>query len=380
MKNSSDYKKKPLVVVPGLFGSRIKVKKGICWKRAWPALTLAHLERLSMNEKGDPEYPSKVTGITGEILGTFGYGKLIKALKKHWSEKDKTLFEAPYDWRCDLMKTAAREGIVSGVPSLAGRIEEAIAVSSTDKIDIICHSQGGLAVMLYLVEDIKRFDHINRCLFLAPGFLGTVQAAKRIIYGSSFSPTSPKLEPRRAKWKTLSSNMPGIYQLMPSCFVTRHVDKFLVINNEPQTFEQSYALADSSAVTQDTIINMDILRAVGEFRQGLDKKMMRKEFLHRFRECAHIFYGVIPDSTDSRLTVTYPGRDGVPGTVESKTAGDGNVLAWGWDLFDLPPGRVCAFPCRTHMDMVQSPGVLDAAIAVLRGENPKAFPTVDYSW
>jgi hypothetical protein len=94
------------------------------------------------------------------------YDDLVATFAANGYEKDKTLFEFPYDWRKSNVDTAEL---------LKDKIEEVKAVCSCTKVDIIAHSMGGLVTRQYIQSDYYQND-VDQVVFLATPHLGAPKA------------------------------------------------------------------------------------------------------------------------------------------------------------------------------------------------------------
>lgn len=141
----------PVIIVPGIMGS----------------------EKVNGELKLDP------------ILHT--YDNLIDSMEKNGYEKDKNLFEFPYNWR-DNNETTANY--------LQSKIEGVINTTGVSKVDLAAHSMGGLAARAYIEEtaDGTRYnDTVDQLITIGTPHRGSPKAYLRWEAGDGFFGWQEKL-------------------------------------------------------------------------------------------------------------------------------------------------------------------------------------------
>ncbi len=109
-----------------------------------------------------------IPGIMGstEVLGSWKldpishtYDDLISSLVKNGYEKDKNLFEFPYDWRT-INEDSAK--------LLKTKIEQVSIATKVSKVDLVAHSMGGLVARAYLegLGGITSEDKVDKLITL----------------------------------------------------------------------------------------------------------------------------------------------------------------------------------------------------------------------
>jgi pimeloyl-ACP methyl ester carboxylesterase len=121
----------PVIIVPGIMGSATKYVGGI----------------------GEMELDP--------ILGT--YKNLIDSFEKNGYEKDKNLFEFPYEWRDSNVLISQK---------LKEKINEVKAKTGLPAVDLVAHSMGGL-VARYYVEGNNYEDDVNQLITLGTPHKGS---------------------------------------------------------------------------------------------------------------------------------------------------------------------------------------------------------------
>ena len=138
-----------------------------------------------------------------------------------------TCFQLAYDWRRDVSEQAGVLDRQIRVAQQASRRALGLAESEPVRVDVIAHSMGGLVLRYYLrygatplPEDgsIPRVtwagaEHVRRAVLVGTPNSGSVQALLRLVDGLSLSPIAPNYRP------AVLGTYPAIYQLLPR---TRH--------------------------------------------------------------------------------------------------------------------------------------------------------------
>ena len=201
MKNNNNT----IIFVPGFKGSTLVNQEGTL---IWPNLIRAqfnHTTSLS-NDPASTNIQHYFLYESADIVKTVTvlpglykrniYSNFVNSIKKNISV-DTELILFHYDWRQDLMI------LVNKLKSLI----ETISKNKEGKIDIICHSMGGL-ITNYVMQTIRN-DRIRQVFFVAVPFRGTAKALLDLMYGSKFGMNHTLLSA-----KTMASFL-SIYYLLP---------------------------------------------------------------------------------------------------------------------------------------------------------------------
>lgn len=129
-------KKRPIVFVPGLYGS--------------------------MSDEIVPQTGEWTFGMAASI-----YDPFIQSLEKMGYKKDENLFIAFYDWRKDCSFCAKKY--------LKNVINEAKRITKAKKVDIICHSMGGLVSRAYAQSNYYERD-IEQLMIIGTPNIGATDA------------------------------------------------------------------------------------------------------------------------------------------------------------------------------------------------------------
>jgi len=106
----------------------------------------------------------------------FTYSDLLKSFEVNGYEKDRNLFEFPYDWRRKNEDTAN---------DLKAKIEEIRNLAGVSKVDLVAHSMGGL-VARALVESANYDNSIDQLITLATPHKGAPKAYLQWEAGEGF--------------------------------------------------------------------------------------------------------------------------------------------------------------------------------------------------
>lgn len=209
----------PIIIVPGITGSILNKDYGDK-SELWPniaKLTLSptdsFLDDLELLQSGTPSSVRPVT--IGDIVRSAGqvdvFDGLIASLVKNGYKEDVDLFVLPYDWR---LSNTENQNLLNN------KITSVLSQTKKDKVNIIAHSMGGLLVKEYLAQHGDApIDHL---FFVATPHLGAPKVFKALMYGDDMgygfsllnSILIHVLNPDRVK--TITQNMPAVYELLPS--------------------------------------------------------------------------------------------------------------------------------------------------------------------
>lgn len=208
------YKQKitPVLIVPGVLSSYLNktdAAKTELWPNIWTALFGwpgdKYLDYLSLNQIGQPNLSSPVvaTDIFRNIVKVDFFEGLISRLETAGYDEGQSLFTFPYDWRRDIREN-----------TLSEKINQILQQTSADKINIIAHSMGGLLVKHYIKHNGT--STVDKFIDIATPHLGAPSAFKTLTYGDDMGIKFGIFGLNSSEVKSISQNMPSIYQLLPS--------------------------------------------------------------------------------------------------------------------------------------------------------------------
>jgi len=258
-----DERRNPVIVIPGILGS--KLKDGESGRVAWGAFSGTYispetpegarlaavpmqkgtplkelndgivsdgaLDRVKLNVLGLPLQLNAYANILC-TLGVGGYrdSQLGDAGAIDYGDGHYTCFQFDYDWRRDNVENARRlhEFMIEKRAYVREEIRKRYGVQREDvKFDIVAHSMGGLIARYYLQygdadlpEDgsipavtWRGRELVDKVVLVGTPSAGSVQALLQLVNGFQPAPILPKYEP------AVLGTMPSIYQLLPR---TRH--------------------------------------------------------------------------------------------------------------------------------------------------------------
>jgi len=219
----------PLVIVPGILGSELKVAEETEWSQpdghggtfshTYPKDEVVWINALEALKPGPDDYfdvlRMKSDGIasdanidkTGELYGGV-YGPTKEFFTDNGYILGENLFVFGYDWRKDISLTKSL---------LDQKIEEIKTQTGSDKVDILSHSMGGL-VARYYIADQEKAKNVRKLFTLGTPHLGAAKFLKALTYGDCllFEIASICLSLAQSEVKDLIQNMISGYQVAPS--------------------------------------------------------------------------------------------------------------------------------------------------------------------
>lgn len=179
------------VLIPGIMGTYLTRNK----KEIWPIFHGSSDEQARELTKED----AKIGNIIGNVQGFYKiYDAIVSFIKNN---TDCPLQSFPYDWRIDLLTTAAR--LRKFLDGIEGR-----------KV-IIAHSMGGLIIRYLLESGNYRNDSISDVIYAATPHLGAPEALMRILGQTGLGCLS--LNPANFAYMAgFAKLFPAGHQLMPA--------------------------------------------------------------------------------------------------------------------------------------------------------------------
>ncbi len=220
-------KKNPVIIVPGILSSYLN-KNDYTNEEVWMNLVQAallpydrYLDDLIMTEFGKVDMTKTQILPTdifrrvqiANLLDKDFFDGLIKSLEADGYVEGTDLFVFPYDWRLDIRDS------VNNTPSpltvsLKDKIDQILTKTSSEKVDIVAHSMGGLLSKYYL----KNFGQgkVGKFIDIATPHFGAPSAFGTLISGDSLGIKLGPLGLNPNEVKKIVQNMPSAYQLLPS--------------------------------------------------------------------------------------------------------------------------------------------------------------------
>ena len=237
----------PILLIPGNMGSEL-IKNYGDMAEVWLNLTRlilsptdAFLDELKLLPNGieDPTKPMRVGGVLRSVNPPIGedvsiYSGLIQTFTDAGYIEGESLFVFPYDWRMSVSTIA---------PLLSAKIYEIQSETGALKVHLVGHSMGGLVAKQYIAD--FGGESVASLAFIGTPHLGSVKATKMLLYGDSMGLGIGKIKVlNSARAKSISQNMPGVYDLLPSKRYSELAQSAIFSQYDP-------------AVAHDTILGFD---------------------------------------------------------------------------------------------------------------------------
>lgn len=380
VQNESPHRN-PVILIPGILGSRLVEKESgeIAWGTfglgrinpntaagarriglpmaegqklselrddLWPDLTL---DQVTFNFMGYPLALNTYAHILS-VLGVGGYRdqQSAEAGIVDYGDRHFTCFQFPYDWRRDIVESAAEldRFIKEKRKYVQGEIEKRFGIKGYDvKFDIVAHSMGGLVARYYLrygVQDLPEDEslpkltwdgsrYVEHLVMIGTPNAGSISAVLTLVKGYRPALLLPRYP------AAVLGTMPSLYQLLPR---SRHRplldDKGRAVKDvfaADLWQNNGWSLADPK---QDPLLKLllpDVSSPEERRRIALDHQRKSLKRAKQFTAAIDIparppasllFFLVAGDSEDTDETARF-GSDGNLSIVE-KGPGDGTVL------------------------------------------------------
>lgn len=204
----------PVLIVPGLMGTELKKGNELLWVdlgRMFTDIGDNFLDALRFHTDLSSENTDIITGsiLGSPVITQHFYDLLINEFKNQGYTENQDLFTFPYDWRYGVSGKYADGTTNSDLLSV--KIQDIMAKTGSDKVDVIAHSLGGLITKQYVINH-QADNHIGKAVFVGVPNTGAPKAVKALLQGDNFG--IPWLAD--SEIKKISANMPASYDLLPS--------------------------------------------------------------------------------------------------------------------------------------------------------------------
>lgn len=187
----------PVVIVPGIIGSRLNDDQG---EALWLPSSPGEIAQLTLDTEGQSVNTILPAAIGYGIVNV--YAPLAEQLSMKFGREDVYFFS--YDWRLDNRESAEK-------------LEEFIdTVVCAPKVNIVAHSMGGVVSACYIANDNS--EKVNKMISLGSPYLGSSKVPYLFSTGKLIDPPFPIaniLEGSFGELRKLSSHMASAYQLLP---------------------------------------------------------------------------------------------------------------------------------------------------------------------
>ena len=336
----------PVIVIPGILGSRLKEDSSgaVAWgafgggsidptsPEGMRIVSLPMAKGAPLSKLRDDVIPDGVLsklkidlfGLPVELsayreilasLGAGGYrdSSLLKEGYVDYGDDHFTCFQYAYDWRLDISQNASilDSFIKSKRAYVQNQIEKRYGIKDYPvKFDIVAHSMGGLLSRYYLMYGANPLPddgtipevtwsgatHIDRVIMIGTPNAGSTQAFRELIEGVQFSSVVPKYE------AAVLGTMPSIYELLPR---TRHG---AIIDSESQEaldifdpelwITRGWGLADP--IQDEALVNL-----LPEIKTANERKEIAYDHLRKSLKRAKQFTESVDRKTDAPHTLEF---------------------------------------------------------------------------
>lgn len=238
---SAHLRKTPVIIIPGIMGSRLAKRNGNSFDEIFPSLPYEakHIYLKDFIGYGNPigERPIVATDILKEYLGFNVYGTLIDTMTGPYrgyklyrvnnpiqrtlsgcdlNQKDANLFVFPYDWRSSNQQSAQD---LKGYIDCIKKIHDPGNTNPGFKVNIIAHSMGGLVARRYILEGLygttQNYDpKVGTLITLGTPWLGAPKFILALEEGDANTQVNLLLGKTLIKY--VVPYMPGAHELIPS--------------------------------------------------------------------------------------------------------------------------------------------------------------------
>lgn len=205
-----------VLFLPGIKASVLKIGPDTIWP---PTVWSDDVPQLALNAAGESVNDVRVAGILNSFYGTpiyapfsdFMDGLVASGLINEW-------LPLGYDWRY-MPEKILDDGVKTqdGVVDPLAKIEELAANSKSGKVTIVAHSMGGLLgkALIKRLESQGKDNLIDSFVMVGSPQLGTPQAVAALLHGDDEGIAGGFIV-RPADARTVSQNIPSVYNLLPS--------------------------------------------------------------------------------------------------------------------------------------------------------------------
>lgn len=205
-----------IIFIPGIKGTKLLETNRANFDTIWSGIqcNFETIQDLELTQKSNGRYFDENinTIIKAGEIEALAYGEFLKDLKT-----DKPIFIFNYDWRLSAKENGKL--LCEFLDYLVEKSKARIKYGHPfQKFDFITHSLGNFILRNYLKR--KGFSMVNKIVFTAPPFQGSIDIASAAIVGEEWFPNV------KAKIRKLIRTFPGALELLPtysqaSCFDTQ---------------------------------------------------------------------------------------------------------------------------------------------------------------
>ena len=192
----------PTVVVPGIMGTTLVNSNTLDFDTIWSGVQKYFETLHDLELAADPTYDTTPRALIERAhVESVAYGEIVGHLKR---TVDTQTYIFGYDWR--LSNRVNGERLRKYVEHLRGKL-------GVERLNFVTHSMGGIVLSCYLQKIAPDFSSIDRIVFAACPFAGSVDAIAGMIKGEGGS-RFPFLN-GHDEFRKIARTFPSVYELAP---------------------------------------------------------------------------------------------------------------------------------------------------------------------
>jgi len=252
--------KTPVLIVPGIMGTEMKKDDSFLWvdlPRMIGTIGDSFMDPLQFNNN---LHPIDSTVYLGDVIKSepgFDYtGNLINEFIGQGYIENQTLFTFPYDWRYGVSGKYA-DGSPNGQAGktnsdlLKEKIDQILQNTGASKVDIVAHSNGGLIVKKYVIDN-SITHKINKAIFVGVPNIGAPKAVKALLQGDDYGIKIRSIGFLSEKeMKKIAENMPVAYDLLPTQKYYDISGSFIKTIERPDIFDSNGQIVEKNLNYQE---------------------------------------------------------------------------------------------------------------------------------
>ncbi len=234
-----------IIFIPGATGTQLEDQNTFGHDILWrdKRYNVNPIENLHLTQNyGTGYFDSKIdTLIAPGSLEWLVYGGIIRRLH---NKIDKPVYLFNYDWRMPNKQTGKKLHQFIDMlkkKSIAAKKDNTnpkVKIEEIKKVDIIIHSQGNHVLRHYIND--QGFGCINKAIFVAPPFLGSLEMVQAMLCGQGM--WWSKEETRK-----IVRTFPGSFELLPNYKCAAQKNKKPIDFYNYKDWQQSYGVVDGKA-------------------------------------------------------------------------------------------------------------------------------------
>ncbi len=369
-------KKTPVLIVPGIMSTELEKNGELLWadvQRMAFSSTDDFMDPLSFNKNlipsdSDVYITDVIRKKTASVVEFLNYTEgLINEFQNQGYLENQDLFLFPYDWRYGV--SGKYSDNKTNVDLLKEKIDEILTQTGAEKIDIIAHSNGGLVVKKYVIENVENHK-INKAIFVGVPNTGAVRAVKALVAGDDMGVSFGLLGLSASEMKKISENMPVSYDLLPSqeyyedagSFASLTTGKLFNITKNDLDYDEFKSYLTDKNLNSTAITNSENLHT--EDFDNYDLRTVGID-LYNITGCKS---ATLTNFAESKITDSLGDEHIAYGNIELKT-GDGTVPVFSAVNLPVDSAKQYYVLKTDHSDLLSSNGSKQQIVNLISGSN-----------